>query len=200
MLLPDFRSPRRFPPGFRPRAPPPFASRPPVPLPSRAAPRSRPLPRPVRPVPAAPVPIPPRAARGPVRPRRRPGIAAPVRRAAAGGGRRAARAAARRSLPRARAAPAPAPGGGRRAHEKTPCPGQGQGAGIIAGRDRREAYALPFAARASAPFAVANSAHRVTASGFSNIHARRYAHSAGSPEMPRVGWCRPCASFQKRLL
>jgi len=51
-----FRSPRWFPPGFRPRAPPPFASPPPVPFPSRAAPRPRPLPRPVRPDPAAPVP------------------------------------------------------------------------------------------------------------------------------------------------
>jgi hypothetical protein len=103
---------------------------------------------------------------------------------------RAAPVSAGREHPRA---PIPGPS----AHEKTPCPVEGAG-----GRDRRrrEAYAVPFAARASAPFAVANSAHRVTASGFSSIHARRYAHSAGSPEMPRVGWCRPEASFQNRLL
>jgi len=161
------RSPRRFPAADRPRAPPPVESPAPRPSPSRSAP-SRVCPVPPR----APAPCRPRAARSrrpPARdtPAARRGPCGPV----AGREHRGP------EHPRA-SIPGPS------AHEKTPCPVEGAG-----GRDRRrrEAYALPFAARASVPFAVANSAHRVTASGFSSIHARRYAHSAGSPEIPRVG-------------
>ena len=94
---------------------------PPVPFPSRAAPRARPLPRPVRPVPAAPVPMPPRAARGPVRPRRRPGSAAPC----GGASIPAPAAAAGASIP------APRAGGGRM--KKPPAPGRGRGQGSSAG-------------------------------------------------------------------
>ena len=54
--------------------------------------------------------------------------------------------------------------------KKPPAPVRGRGQG--SGRDGSGDYA-PFAARASAPFAVANSAHLVTASGFSSIHASR---------------------------
>lgn len=175
----DFRSPRRFPAAIRPRPPPPVES--PAPLPPAAGLPPRRSARPPRPraarssrPPARDAPAAGRGPCGPVRPRAR----ADPR----------GRSAARRSIPARRSPP------GERM-KKPPAPGRGRG------HDRRAGvHALPFAARASAPFAVANSAHRVTASGFSSIHARRYAHSAGSPEIPRVGWCRPCASFQKRLL
>ena len=69
--------------------------------------------------------------------------------------------------------------------KKPPAPVRGRGQGST--RDRAGVHAVAFAARASAPLRVANSAHRVTASGFSSIHASRKAHSAGSPEIPRVG-------------
>ena len=180
------RSPRRFPAAIRPRPPPPVASRPP-----------RPVPLPRGPPSAAPPAARPRAGgcpRGPCRPvaarSRRP----PARDAPAAGrgpcGPVAGRSAGR-SIPARRSPP------GERT-KKPPAPGRGRGQDRRR-RDRAGVHS-PFPARASAPFAVANSAHFVTASGFSSIHARRYAHSAGSPEIPRVGWCRPCASFQKRLL
>ena len=67
MVLPDLRSPRRFPAADPARPPPPVE----CPAPSHAAPRLRPLSRPVpaRPLPGCPAPVRPPVSAGREHPR-----------------------------------------------------------------------------------------------------------------------------------
>ena len=141
-------------------APPAAAGR----VPRSPPARRRSAPSPVGPSP--PAPCRPRAARS----RRPPARDAPAAGRGPCGPVRGPEHRGPRVDPRAGARAGRSPPGERT--KKPPAPVRGRGQDRRR-RDRAGVHALPFAARASAPFAVANSAHRVTASGFSSIHASR---------------------------